>query len=180
MHDDDVQFEDEEAPVSNVHEVLVARVAKLKDELKKCKNERQEYLDGWQRMRADVANSKRDKEQGTALHRDSIRRDILSDFIAVLDSFDGAMQGGAWQKVDSAWRVGVEYIHSQLIGVLQKHGVETFGASGEEFNPALHESLAEESSETFSSHTVVRVVRKGYRDATALIRPAQVVVSTGS
>lgn len=176
---DDVQFEAEDAPESNVHEVLVARVAKLKDELKKCKAERQEYLDGWQRMRADVANNKRDKDQGTALHRDSIRRDILSDFIAVLDSFDGAMQGDAWQKVDSAWRVGVEYIYSQLIGVLQKHGVETFGAAGEEFNPAFHESLAEELSATAPVHTIVKVVRKGYRDATALIRPAQVVVSTG-
>lgn len=174
---DDIEIEAEDAPESNTHEKILAKLEKLKGDLKKCQAERQEYLDGWQRMRADVANMKRDQVQGASRMEAALKEEIITDIIPILDSFDMAMRGEKWNSVDEAWRKGVEYIRAQCLGVLEKHGVTTFGAVGETFDPNIHDSIQEIEDTSSATHTIVRVARGGYRTSERLIRPAQVVIA---
>jgi molecular chaperone GrpE len=176
---DDVEFEADDSPDSNTHEKLLAKVEKLKSDLKKSQAEKQEYLDGWQRMRADVANVKRDQSQAMAGIQSAVKEEVISDFIPILDSFDMAMQGEGWNSVNDSWRKGVEYIHAQCLAVLDKHGIASFGKAGELFDPQLHESAQEVEDASVSAHSIVRVLRHGYRMNGRLIRPAQVIVSLG-
>ena len=72
----------------------------------------------------------------------------------------------------------MEQIRAQCVGILQKHGISSFGEVGESFDPMIHESIQEEEKEGVPPHSIVRVVRKGYRTSDRLIRPAQVVITT--
>jgi molecular chaperone GrpE len=170
-HEDiDFEPEDELGTVGAVK----AKMQKLRDELVAAKKERQEYLDGWQRAKADLINAKKDAadalQRAAALGRDA----FVEEMIPALDSFDMAMRSDAWKSVDAAWRVGVESIYSQIQGVLMAHGVEIFGKDGEKFDPALHEAI--EEREGGESHTIAKVLRCGYRTKQRILRAAQVAI----
>jgi molecular chaperone GrpE len=169
---EDIDFEPEDE-LGDVG-ALQAKMKKLKDELVAVKKERQEYLDGWQRAKADLINAK--KEGGEALQRATStgKEMLIEDLIPALDSFDMAMQGDAWQKVDTAWRSGVESIRSQILGALAAHGIEIFGKEGEDFDPTLHEAIQE--VEGGKLHTVAKILRGGYRTKNRILRPAQVAI----
>jgi molecular chaperone GrpE len=170
--DADIDFEPEDE-LGDIG-ALQAKMKKLKEELAAVKKERQEYLDGWQRAKADLINAK--KDAGEALHRatGAGKEYFIEELIPALDSFDMAMRGEAWQKVDAAWRSGVESIRSQILGVLAAHGIETFGKEGEGFDPMLHEAIQE--LDGGDSHTLARVLRSGYRSKSRILRPAQVAI----
>lgn len=151
-----------------------AKMQKLRDELKDAKAKRDEYLDGWQRCKADMVNAR--KEMSETLSRASNRgkETFLEELIPALDGFDMAMQGDAWNSVDKAWRSGIESIRAQIEAVLRSHGVEIFGAKGENFDPALHEPIQE--AEGGPSHTIAKVLRRGYRTSERVLRAAQVSI----
>src|SRR3954469_6131319 len=67
-----------------------AKLRKLKDELEKVKQERQEFLDGWQRCKADAVNSKQESARAAARSAEMLREALVHDIIPVLDSFDMA------------------------------------------------------------------------------------------
>lgn len=151
-----------------------AKLKKLRDELKEAKAKAAEYLDGWQRAKADMVNAK--KEAADAQSRASARGKefFVEELIPALDGFDMAMQGEAWNSVDKAWRSGIEGIKVQIEGVLRAHGVEIFGTPGETFDPSLHEAIKEEVGG--ESHSIAQVLRRGYRTKERVLRPAQVVI----
>lgn len=151
------------------------KVAKLKAELEACKIERQEYLDGWQRLRADIANQKKNENDVFVRAQFIAKNSILEDLLPVLDAFDMATKGEGWEAVSPSWRNGIEYVHAQLLSTLEQHGITSFGEIGEQFDASLHEAADEAGGGV--SGTIVRVIRRGYRTAEKIIRPAQVVVA---
>ena len=181
---EDVDFE----PEDELGETgaVKAKMQKLREELKEAKARRDEYLDGWQRAKADMVNAK--KEVAEALSRAGSRgKEILvEELIPALDGFDMAMQGDAWNTVDKAWRSGIESIKGQIEGVLKAHGVEIFGNVGDTFDPALHEPIQEvdlPAAPTAAaqagggeSHTIAKVFRRGYRTENRILRPAQIAI----
>ena len=169
---EDVDFEPEDE-MGSVGAVK-AKMAKLRDELKEAKERRDEYLDGWQRCKAEMVNSKREAGEAHARAGARGKEIFVEELIPALDGFDLAMQGEAWQNVDSAWRAGVESIKGQIERVLQAHGVEIYGKVGGTFDPSLFEAIQEE--EGGESHTVAKVFRRGYRTKDRVLRPAQVAI----
>jgi molecular chaperone GrpE (heat shock protein) len=57
VYSDDLQYEDDEE-MENPAQAL----KKLREKLKACEKDKKEYLDGWQRMRADFANVRKEEE----------------------------------------------------------------------------------------------------------------------
>lgn len=152
------------------------KVKSLRSELEKAKEEAKVNLDGWQRTQADMANFRREAAQN--IERASVRAKerIVEDIIPALDSFDMAMAGESWNTVDSNWRAGMEMVHNQLLAVLESNGIARYGSVGETFDHNLHEALQETAEGDQPSHTIVRIVRAGYRNGDRVIRPAQVIV----
>ena len=56
-YSDDVQFESEDES-----ENIAGTLKKLREKLRTCEQEKKDNLDGWQRMRADFANARKDEE----------------------------------------------------------------------------------------------------------------------
>ncbi|OGY57742.1 MAG: nucleotide exchange factor GrpE, partial [Candidatus Colwellbacteria bacterium RIFCSPHIGHO2_02_FULL_45_17] len=63
----------------------------VKDELKRAKTERDEYLDGWKRAKADLINYKRDELRRLEQVVQFANEDMISDIITVIDSFELAI-----------------------------------------------------------------------------------------
>jgi molecular chaperone GrpE len=169
---DDVVFDDEA-------ELSTAEVIKkLRSKLKTAVEEKQAYLNNWQKDKAEFINArKRDDESKQEFLKFS-KMAVIEDILPVLDSFDMAMANTAsWEQVSKEWRNGVEGIFGQLQGILAKHDVKPFGAKGEAFDPNLHHSIGMIKAENGEAdHTIAEVLQKGYMMSGKVIRPALVKV----
>ena len=175
LEDEDiVEFEYNE----DGEEDLKKTLKKLRNDLKQARKEKEEYLVGWQKERADFANYKKQEEDRKAMFSESMRERILSRFLSVMDSFNMAFANReAWEKVDANWRKGVEYIHSQMNTVFEEYGVFEIGKVGEVFDPNIHESLEMvDTNEKDKNHTIASVIQKGYKIGDRVLRPARVNV----
>ena len=174
MNDIDFEPEDEMGTVGAVK----AKMDKLRDELEKVKAERQEYLDGWQRAKADSINTRKDVLASAEREGKRAKENLIEDIIPALDGFDLAAGSPAWESVDAGWRSGVDQIRNQLLDVLSRHGVERYGKVGEKFDHALHEAVEERDDMPGESGEIVRILRYGYKMGSRILRPAQVIVKS--
>src|SRR3989344_3097936 len=130
-------------------EDLKKTLKKLRADLKVCKAENYElnatkieYLNGWQKERADFANYRKQEDDRRVNFSESIRERILTKFLAILDSFNMAFANkDSWNKVDENWRKGVEYIFAQLNTIFEEYDVKEIGKIGEDFDPNIHQSI---------------------------------------
>ncbi|HET8580965.1 MAG TPA: nucleotide exchange factor GrpE [Candidatus Paceibacterota bacterium] len=154
------------------------KIKKLRDELARAQAERQEYLDGWQRLRADVANSKKDDAARAAREKQAAEAALIEEILPAFDAYDMARAAAGWQAVDATWRAGIEQIFSQLENALLARGASRFGAIGEHFDPHLHEAVAEVSPEKKEQEgTIIAVLRSGWKLGDTVLRPAHVTVA---
>ncbi len=179
---DDVVFEEEglNADESASAELRndPAAMKRLREKLKVAVKEKQEYLDGWQRAKADLVNVKREHEDTRVRMMHMGKSAMIEDLLSVADSFDMAFGNEeAWEKVDRGWRTGVEYIYAQFKRVLDDHGIEIIDPEGEDFDPEKHEAVEMVSVEEESEKGKVQnVLSKGYFFDGKVLRAARVKV----
>ncbi|KKR70808.1 MAG: Protein GrpE [Candidatus Nomurabacteria bacterium GW2011_GWB1_40_7] len=151
---------------------------KLRADLKMCKKEKEDYLNGWQKERAEFANYRKQEDDRRAMFSESMRERILMRFLSVLDSFNMAFANKeAWEKVDDNWRKGVEYIYSQMNAIFEEYGVRPIGEEGEAFDPNIHQSIdMVETDDKELEHKIANVIQKGFKMGERVIRPARVNV----
>lgn len=152
----------------------------LKEKLGACQKERQEYLDGWQRARADFINAKKREEEERAEFVKFSKKELLKELLPALDSFHTAFgDKDAWEKVDLNWRMGVQYIYSQLVTVLERQGIALIEPEvGEPFDPKRHASIETVPvASKDKDHTIVAVVQKGYALYDKILQPAKVKIA---
>lgn len=161
-----------------VEENALEAVKKLKEKLKQANAEKQEYLVGWQRAKADLINArKRDEAERQEFIKFSNER-LIESIVPVMESFDMAMANKeTWEKVDKNWRIGVEYIYSQLKKVLSDAGLEEINPLGQTFDINRDEASEYVPVEKESDHhKIVAVVQKGYTLNGKAMRPPKVKV----
>lgn len=160
-------------------EDLKATLKKTRKDLKEAQKEKQEYLTNWQRERADFQNYKKDEDSRITRAKNLTKEMFVEELLPVLDAYDMAFANKeAWEKVEKNWRMGVEYIHQQLIKVLADHGVSEISPKiGEEVDPNIHEALdTVENFDESMSGKIAEVTQKGYKSTDRIIRPARVKV----
>jgi molecular chaperone GrpE len=105
---------------------------------------------------------------------------FLERLIPILDNFELGVQAAKAGGGQSAVQDGMIMVFKQLQEFLASCGVETIDATGQHFDPNLHEAIAQEENAEIAEGFVIRQLRKGYRLKDRLIRPANVVVSKGA
>lgn len=157
-------------------ESSAAVVKKLRERLKAAETEKQEYLTGWQRAKADFVNAKKLEASEREEFMKFAKEKMLKDFFLVADSFEMAFgHKESWEKVDKGWRAGVESIYAQLGKAFERQGLTTIGAVGEKFDPRFHTSVGlVETEDKNEDDMVADVMQKGYVLNEKVIRPAQV------
>jgi molecular chaperone GrpE len=132
------------------------------------------------RLQADFDNfRKRSLREKDELYR-LANQDIMQELLPVLDHLDLALKAVADHGDDQAFVEGVKLVAEQLLSALGKFGMTPVDAAGEEFDPNLHEAISHLPSEDVVENRVIEQVRRGYQLGDRLLRPAQVVVSSGS
>lgn len=153
-------------------------IKKLREKLKKSEAERQEYLTGWQRAKADLINARKRDEVDRMEFLKFANERLIDGLIPVLDSFELAMNNKeVWEKAEKNWRTGVESIAGQLKKALSDAGLEEVNPVGQKFDPMRDEAASYEPVDSEDkNHVIINVVQKGYNLNGRPMRPAKVRV----
>jgi molecular chaperone GrpE len=153
-------------------------VESLKGRLQAAEKARDEYLDLVKQTRADFENY----QKRNARDRDSERRyaqaPLAGDLLPVLDNLERALDAANKAGVKGPLVEGVAMVQSQLLKVLQRHGITRIDAQGKPFDSHLHHAVMQQPSAGVPPQTVLQVLEPGYLLHERLLRPASVIVST--
>lgn len=150
-----------------------AALKKLREKFAACTKEKQEYLEGWQRARADFANAKRQFEEEKSAMKSYAASAAAEALLPALDSLERARAAGEL-PADFAG------IAKQLSDGFAGLGIEQIlPKAGDDFNPREHEALQQEPVEKESlDGTVVQVLSPGWKTENQVLRPARVSVGS--
>jgi len=156
-------------------EELDAEPEEPESELDAARRERAEYLALAQRSQADFENYRKRAAKEAAAAGRRAKGGLVAELLPVVDNLERALASAGEQEEHLA--AGVRLVHSELIAVLARNGVEQFDPAGEKFDPSFHEALSTREEAGAGAGVVVDVVEKGYSLNGAVLRPARVVVS---
>ncbi|MFP5019252.1 nucleotide exchange factor GrpE [Pseudonocardia phyllosphaerae] len=141
-------------------------------EVEKLTSEVAERTADLQRVSAEYANYRRRAERDREQALLGAKVSFVSDLLTVLDDFERAESHG---DLTGPFKSAAD----KVVGVVNKLGLEPFGAPGEVFDPQLHEAVQHEPAEGSGPTVTVLadVLRRGYRIDDRVLRPAMVTVA---
>lgn len=164
--EDSEQSEESENPES----LEEKKIAKMREELNACRKEKQEYMDGWQRAKADYVNALKRFEGEEKIAQ---TRGLVKAVETLLPAFDALERSKEHGEIPG----GFLAIARQLEGAFAALGLEALGEVGEHFDPALHDALGQDvANSTEMDDAVTAVLEKGWKIGNFVIRPAKVRV----
>lgn len=141
-------------------------------------NKAAEYLDGWQRAKAEFINYKkrvnRDRDQ---YNKDAVGR-VVKNYLPIVDDLERALKDKPNDGQSEAWANGIELIYRKLTTILENDGVVPIEADGAMFDPNLHEAVVQIDSPDHDSGQIVEVIQTGYMIGERVLRPARVCIAT--
>ncbi len=156
---------------------LEEQVTALKTALEEMDKKAEEYLDGWQRARAEFANYKKRILRENVDIRQVARGEVIKLYLDIADDLDRALQEKPEIGDGETWAEGIEIIFQKLRARLEVEGIKPMNPIGEEFDPNIHEALMKEESEEFESGQITEVIQEGYWLGDKVLRPALVRVA---
>jgi molecular chaperone GrpE len=168
---------DEEFELEFEDEAHSSSVEKLRERLKKALKEKDEYLAGWQRAKADLINANKRAREEMARAGERAEEDLITDLLPTLDAFSMAMENKElWEKADEQWRKGVEYIYKELTKTLSERGLEEIPLKpGDALSHELHHVMKTvPTDDPGADDTIASVIQKGYLFKGSVLRPARV------
>jgi molecular chaperone GrpE len=147
--------------------------AEPEDPLARAERERDEYLDLARRAQADFENYRKRAAREAAAAGERAKSGLVRELLPIVDNLERALISA--EEGEQHLAEGVRLVHSELIAVLERNGIEQFNPAGDRFDPSEHEALSVRSDG--EPGLVLDVVEKGYRANGTVLRPARVVVS---
>lgn len=130
--------------------------------------------DKYLRLMAEYDNyRKRSQKEKDNLYTE-IRSETVEKFLPVYDNLERAL---AQETQDAAFKKGVEMTMNQLVSVMEKLGVESFGAAGDHFDPQLHNAVMHIEDESLGENVIAEVFQKGFKVGEKVVRFAMVKVA---
>lgn len=136
-----------------------------------------EYLEGWQRARAEFANYKKRVEREMKDSHNQAAGSVLKDILPAIDDFERAVSHIPENLQDDPWVGGVGMILRKLNKVLEDYDVKVIDPTGEPFDPNLHEAIGMEDSDDVEAGHITVTMQKGYVLGDRVLRPALVRVA---
>jgi len=123
-----------------------------------------------QRVSAEYANYRKRVERDRQAVREQAVANVLAGLLPVLDDIGRAREHGELVG-------GFKSVAESLEAAVTKLGLDSFGESGEPFDPNVHEALMHSYSADVTEPTCVQVLQPGYRVGERILRPARVAVA---
>jgi molecular chaperone GrpE len=141
-----------------------------------------EYLQLAQRTQADFENFRKRAAREAAIAKERGATKLALELLPAVDNLERALahapaESDPANPDDGAFVSGIKHVHSDVVAALQRAGIERYSPEGEQFDPTLHEAVAQQPVEGYEPGTVVEVFQRGYRIGDSVVRPARVVVA---
>jgi len=149
----------------------------LKKKLEECQKQKEEYLAGWQRARADFLNYKKEEMERIKKLVEYASEELILKTLPILDSFDIAEKKIPDDLKKNENVKGILQIKKQILDSFKKQGVEVMETLGDKFNPDFQEAVEEIEKEGTEPGIVLEEVQRGYTISGRVLRPAKVKVS---
>jgi molecular chaperone GrpE len=138
--------------------------------------------ENWERLLRTTADFDNFKKRAARERQEAIKfanESLIQKLVPVLDNFEMALAAAQSSSTDGLKSLseGVAMIHAQLRQALAESGLEEISATGQVFDPNLHEAVSQQESSEIAEGHVVQQLRKGYKLRERLIRPATVIVA---
>lgn len=104
---------------------------------------------------------------------------LLKDFLPVLDNLQRAISAAGSNEAAAGLVEGVQMVVKQFEDTLQKHHCHPIPTEGELFDPNFHEAISQMPSQQYPEGVVAHQAVQGYQLHERVVRPSQVIVSTG-
>jgi molecular chaperone GrpE len=181
MTDDVKNIETEDSTEIIAEDVVEAEgadlVSLLQNELAATQTKANDYLEGWQRARADFTNYKKRVEREQSQIYQNAAGSILKRYLGIIDDLERALKSRPQNGDGAAWAEGIELIYRKLLSILESEGIQPMEAEGKLFDPNLHEAIMSEDSDTHESGQIIEVLQQGYTLGDKVLRPAMVRVA---
>jgi molecular chaperone GrpE len=131
------------------------------------------------RLQAEMQNLRNRTSREIADERRYAALPVLRDLLPVLDNIDRAIDAAAKAGESENLLAGFRLVKQQLETILTRHQCEPIKAEGQPFDPHFHEAILHQPSPNVPADRVVMVTQPGYKLHDRVVRPAQVIVSSG-
>jgi molecular chaperone GrpE len=148
------------------------------DELKRLRTELEEATDHALRSRAELENYRKRIQREMEEERRYANVRLIRDLLPVLDNVERAITAAETKSDADTLLQGFKMVAQQLEVLLEQYHCKRVDALHCEFDPSVHEAIAQQPSAEHPANTVLHVARSGYRLHDRIVRPSQVVVST--
>lgn len=152
--------------------------AELKKKLSDCLREKQEYLEGWQRSRAEFVNYKKAELERNNDFIKQANKDILIDLLDVLDDMERLEQEIDLEDEDDVVFDGFKKIKRKFLNLFEKWGVVRIETVDHDFDPEKHEAVERVFMEKIPEGLIIEEVSAGYLLNGKTLRPARVKVTS--
>lgn len=150
---------------------------RLKEEMEKVREERDQYKDLYLRTLADFDNYRKRVQADWQKAVDFAAERLVYELLPVLDNFRRALDAAPQSPDAASFVQGVRMIYTQMLQTLQREGLEPIDPQGEPFDPKYHEAVDAVEREEMEPNRVIQVLERGYLFKGKLLRPAKVIVS---
>jgi len=129
--------------------------------------------------RADFDNYRKRAARERLEVADKARGDLVERLLPVLDNLERACDAASEDDRSCAWYEGLSMVREQFLQVLRDEGGEPIRAGGEAFDPDRHEAVSTTPDPEAPEGVIVHELRRGYTLRDRVVRPSQVVTSSG-
>lgn len=172
--DDHSPSEEQVEDIQSVEQTVEAEIERLRAQAAQAR----EYLDGWQRARAELANARRRFEKERAEASQYASAELIRKLLPVCDDFERALAAIPHELRDEGWIEGISLIHRKLQTAFESAGVRPIAVQpGDMFDPAMHEAVTHEQADGYPPGTIIAEIQKGYRLGESVLRPSLVRVA---
>ena len=152
---------------------------KLQEEIEELKQKLAESEEKNLRIRAEYDNYRKRAAREAQNIRENSRMDTILPILQVYDHFKMAVNAAENSDDLEVLKQGMQMIQNEFKKSMENLGISEINAIGETFDPNKHEAIAKEPSEE-DENVIIKQWQAGYIMNGKLLRPATVVVSSGS
>jgi len=178
-----VDIKDKEKKTATISkEVKTEPVDPIKEMEAKVETAEQEAkgnYDRFLRISAEFENYKKRSVREINEFRKYANESLIKEILSVADNLERALDSSRSDKqADTGLVEGVDMTLKEILNIFEKFSVKPVESLGKLFDPAFHQAVMQEETDSYPGNTVINEIQKGYMMHDRLIRPAMVVVST--
>lgn len=148
---------------------------KKAEEIKELQEKLSAQKDSYMRLAAEYDNyRKRTANEKLSIYDDATAK-AVTELLPVADSIQMALAN--LKDSDPEIVKGIQLVSNQLDKSFEKLKIVSYGKTGDEFDPAIHNAVSKVEDENLGKNTVAQVFQTGYKIGDKIIRHAMVQVA---